>query len=244
MKALHVHHDAKSSSGVMGEVLDELGIDSVEHQVCLTAGSPVGSSVFPDPAQFDLLLVYGSRWSVYDEAVQHWVAPELEFLRRADATGVAVVGMCFGGQLLSAAHGGGVAPGVISEVGWLSVQPDSPTTDNLDTQSMPIDPGPWMQWHFDCFEVPPGAQGLAHSSAGPQAFLLRKNLAVQFHPEVTRSVLEEWFVDDLDQLAAAGVDPESLLIEADRQAVAGRNRARGLLENFLAARSAKNMNVF
>ena len=244
MKALHVHHDANSSSGVMGELLDELGIDSVEHQVCLTSGSPVGSSVFPDPTQFDLIFVYGSRWSVYDAAVKHWVAPELELLRQADAAGVSVLGMCFGGQLLSLAHGGGVAPGHTAEVGWLSVQPVSPTPTGCGIPLLSIDSGPWMQWHFDCFEVPPGAQLLADSSAGPQAFLLRNNLAVQFHPEVNRCVLEEWLVDDLDQLAEVGVDPESLLIEAERRSAESRNRASQLLRNFLATRSAKNKNVF
>jgi len=95
-----------------------------------------------------------------------------------------------------------------------------------------------MQWHFDCFEVPPGAKELAHSPAGPQAFLLRNNLAVQFHPEVNRAVLEEWFVDDLDQLVDVGVDPEVLLLQADRQAAASRKRAQQLLERFLATRVA------
>jgi GMP synthase-like glutamine amidotransferase len=228
VKALHIHHDASSSAGVIGELVSDRGIDSVQHQVCLQAGSPAGNAVFPNPAEFDLIFVYGSRWSVYEEAVAHWVTPELEFLRQADVAGVAVLGMCFGGQLLSAAHGGGVAPGHTPEIGWLSIEPDAESG-----RSVVIDSGPWMQWHFDCFEIPDGAQPLAHSSAGPQAFLLRNNLAVQFHPEVNRLVLEEWLIDDLDQLADLGVDPEPLLTEADRQLQASRERAARLLDYFL-----------
>ncbi|MEX0769082.1 MAG: type 1 glutamine amidotransferase [Microthrixaceae bacterium] len=257
VKALHVHHDANSSSGLIAELLAERQIDSVVHQVCLQSGSPSGSPVFPDPSQFDLIIVYGSRWSVYESAVEHWVTPELEFLRHADQLGVAVLGMCFGGQLLSVAHGGKVAPGLNPEIGWLSVEPtqtsvDTPAGQVAEDAPRPspnpspviIDPGPWMQWHFDCFEVPSGAEALARSPIAPQAFLLRRNLAVQFHPEVNRAVLEEWFVDDLDQLTAVGVDPQSLLIEADRQALASRERTSRLLESFLALRSAKNKNVF
>ena len=239
MKALHIHHDANSSPGLIGELVSDRGIDSVQHQVCLQPGSPAGNPVFPNPAEFDLIFLYGSRWSVYEEAVAHWVTPELEFLRQADAAGVAVLGMCFGGQLLSAAHGGGVAPGHTPEIGWLSIESVAESGHTVD-----IDPGPWMQWHFDCFQIPDGAQALAYSEAGPQAFILRKNLAVQFHPEVNRLVLEEWLVDDLDQLADLGVDPEPLLTEADRQRDASRQRAARLLDAFLPSRSAKNENVF
>ena len=239
MKALHIHHDANSSPGLIGELVSDRGIDSVRHQVCLQPGSPAGNPEFPNPAEFDLIFLYGSRWSVYEEAVAHWVTPELEFLRQADAAGVAVLGMCFGGQLLSAAHGGGVAPGHTPEIGWLSIESIAESGHTVD-----IDPGPWMQWHFDCFQIPDGAQALAYSDAGPQAFILRKNLAVQFHPEVNRLVLEEWLEDDLDQLADLGVDPEPLLTEADRQRDASRERAARLLDDFLPSRSAKNENVF
>ena len=41
---------------------------------------------------------------------RQWVKPELELLHTADESGVPVFGICFGGQMLAPAHGGGVQP--------------------------------------------------------------------------------------------------------------------------------------
>ena len=224
MRVLHVHHDANSLPGLVGEVLADRGTDATVHQVCQVPGSPTGSSEFPEPVGFDLVVVYGSRWSVYDPEVAHWVEPELELLRVADAAGVPVLGLCFGAQMLGAAHGGSVVAGASPEVGWFEIQSHSPQ----------IEPGPWLQWHFDVVEVPEGAEVLASSPVGPQAFRLRRNLGLQFHPEADRSVIESWFDDDLDQIEDLGLDPTELLVEADRQRDAALQRARRLVDLVMA----------
>lgn len=226
MRALHVHHDPNSLAGLVGEALHERGVEAFIHQVCRTPGSPTGSPDFPDPSGFDLVVVFGSRWSVDDPDAAHWVQPELDMLRAADAAGVPVLGLCFGGQLLSAAHGGGVERAPEPEVGWFEVRPEP--------AQRVIEPGPWLQWHFDRFVVPEGAELLATSSVGPQAFQLRRNLALQFHPEVDRAVLAAWFEDDLDQIAQLGLDPQVLLDETDRRRGEARERARRLVDAFLA----------
>ncbi len=223
MRALHVHHDPNSLPGLVGEALAARGIEAVVNHVCTVPGSPKGSPEFPDPAEFDLVVVYGSRWSVYDPDVEHWVAPELEMLRRADEMGVPVLGLCFGAQMVSAAHGGEVLESAVPEVGWFKVTSQAPE----------IEPGPWLQWHFDRFEVPDGAVQLAESDAGPQAFRLRKNLALQFHPEADRDVIQAWFEDDLDQISALGLDPGDLLDEADVHRSGARARAERLITSFL-----------
>ena len=164
------------------------------------------------------------RWSVHDDAVAHWVEPELEFLRAADRIDVPVLGLCFGAQMLAAAHGAAVLPGHRPEVGWLTVE----------SRDVLIERGPWLQWHFDVFEVPLGAELLASSPAGPQAIRLRRNLGLQFHPEADRHVLEGWFADDLDQIVDLGMDPEALLTEADRERSAARERADRLVDAVLS----------
>ena len=134
-----------------------------------------------------------------------------------------VLGLCFGGQVLSTALGGSVATTAHPEIGWYQVEPADPA----------IEPGPWLQWHFDAFSVPDGARELARSVAGPQAFRLRANLGLQFHPEADRPVLEAWLTDDLDQLEEAGLDAEALLSGADRHLEAARERARRLVAGVL-----------
>jgi GMP synthase-like glutamine amidotransferase len=223
VRVLHVHHDANSETGIMGPLMEQREFESTVHRVCETPGSPVGSDVFPDPLLFDCVVLYGSRWSVHDPEVAHWVEPELEFIRAADRAGVPVLGLCFGGQMLSVALGGTVAPSAVPEVGWARVTPTAAE----------IEPGPWLQWHFDSFTVPSGAEELARSVSGPQAFRLRRNLGLQFHPEADRAVLESWLMEDFDQLAELGVRPSELLDEADRQVVAATARADRLLRGFL-----------
>lgn len=223
MRTLFVHHDANSLSGLVGEVLSERGADVESLRVCDTPGSPVGSAEFPDPGRYSAIVLFGSRWSVDEDAVAHWVDPELAFVRRADDLGVPVLGLCFGAQLLATALGGKVHAAELPEVGWYRVRP----------RGTEIEPGPWLQWHFDRFDVPPGADELAVSDAGAQAFRLRRNLGVQFHPEADRSVVTAWFDDDIDQIRAVGADPEELLAEADRQRPAALARADRLVGGFL-----------
>ncbi len=230
MRALLVHHDANSLPGHVGRALEERRAQLTVHQVCEAPGSPVGSPAFPDPGGHDLVVLFGSRWSVYEDAAAHWVEPEQAFVRRADELGVPVLGLCFGGQLLSAALGGTVAPTPHPELGWTDVVPAEPPAASPGPA---IETGPWLQWHFDAFTVPDGAVELARSPAGAQAFRLRRNLGLQFHPEADRPVLESWMEDDLDQLVAAGLDASAMLDGADRYHDAALGRARRLLAAFL-----------
>lgn len=147
--------------------------------------SPDVTATFPDPAEFDLLLPLGAPWSAYDPVVTSWLQPELELLREADRAGVPVLGVCFGGQLLAAAHGGRVEQSESPEFGWYEVESDH--------QLIPA--GQWFQWHQDCWRLPPGALEIVRNTHNSQAFLLRRNLAVQFHPEINAEILGEWLAN-------------------------------------------------
>ncbi len=49
----------------------------------------------------------GSPWSVTDtDSIGSWIGREVEMVRTAHDAGVAVLGLCFGGQVLSTALGG------------------------------------------------------------------------------------------------------------------------------------------
>jgi GMP synthase-like glutamine amidotransferase len=233
VRVLFVHHDPNSGDGHVGRAFEALGAEVVRHQVCREPGSPTGSPAFPDPTSFDRVVVFGSRWSVDDAAVAHWVEPELEMLRVADRAGVPVLGLCFGGQLLATALGGSVGRTDHPEIGWLTIDV------NDAGEAAGIETGPWLQWHFDRFTVPPDATELARTVAGPQAFSQGPHLGLQFHPEADREVLQGWMVDDLDQLEAAGLDPASLLEGAGRHRADGSERARRLVARFAGEGAAR-----
>ena len=67
-----------------------------------------------------------------------------------------------------------------------------------------------------------------------QAFILRRNLAVQFHPELTTTMLAGWLGNGgSEKAASAGLDPEKLLTETRQREEAARVRAHRLVDGFL-----------
>ena len=129
----------------------------------------------------------GAPWSAYEDIVQSWLVPELQLLRDADTARIPVLGVCFGGQLLAAAHGGSVERATHPELGWYEVGSD-------DNDLVPG--GQWFQWHYDRWRLPPGAVEIGRNPANSQAFVLGRNLAVQFHPEIDESILAGWLAND------------------------------------------------
>ena len=74
-----------------------------------------------------------------------------------------MLGICYGGQLMSHALGGSVERAHRTEIGWYDVSSD-------DAELAP--PGPWFEYHVDKFTPPIGAQVFASTDAGPQAYRL------------------------------------------------------------------------
>jgi GMP synthase-like glutamine amidotransferase len=228
MRLLVIQHDHVSPPGPVAERFTERGYDVELHEVVgeeshHSPGVPAG---FPDFTDYDAVVTMGAPWSTYDhELIGSWVLPELRALQEADAAGVPVLGICFGGQLLAAAHGGGVEPCASPEVGWSLVDSDE---DDV------VPGGRWFQWHCDTWRTPPEAREVARNDAASQAFVLRRNLAVQFHPELTSTMLAGWLSNGGDRKAVAfGLDPHQLLASARAWDEEGRRRAHRLVDGFL-----------
>jgi GMP synthase-like glutamine amidotransferase len=228
MRVLFVQQDHVSDPGPVGAAFADRGYE-VDQLLVVPAerfSRPDVRVVFPDPARYDAIVPLGAPWSVYDDqAIGSWIQDELAFLRAADAAGVPVLGICFGGQALAAAHGGGVHRAPTAELGWVAVETDDPGL---------VEAGPWFQWHQDRWSPPPGAVEIARTDAAPQAFVLRRNLAVQFHPELTPQQLSGWLDNGgTAYLAAHGLDGLELHEETVRRAEAAAGRSRRLVHRFL-----------
>ena len=233
--ALFLHHDANSMVGLLGPALAHEGYEIRQHFICADLDSGVAAGPLPTLEGVDLLVLLGSRWSVYDtDNIGTWIDDELGLVRSADDAAIPVLGICFGGQVLAQALGGSVSAAGSEEIGWVGVELTDAAYDTPDGEPV-FDSGPWFQWHLDVFEVPPDGELLATSPAGPQAFRLRRNLALQFHPEVNNAVLEDWMITDRDQLADCGIDPDSLVAQTAIQAPQATVRAATLVRNFLAS---------
>ncbi len=227
-RLLVVQHDHVSPPGPVAERFEQHGYDVDLHEVVPEDlfPTPGVAARFPDFTAYDAVVPMGAPWSTYDhELVGSWVLPELDQLRAADEAGVPVLGICFGGQLVATAHGGRVDPAGSPEVGWSEVESDDESL---------VPGGRWFQWHYDAWTVPPGAAEIARNPAASQAFVLRRNLAVQFHPELTSEMLAGWLGNGGDVKArAVGLDPDRLLAEAVDWDAEGRTRAHRLVEAFL-----------
>ena len=110
------------------------------------------------------------------------------------------------------------------EIGWMEIE---------SSDHVLVPAGPWLQWHRDTFRSPPGATVLAHSPAGPQAYVVGRSLGVQFHPEVTPEIVADWVAGARDELSRERVDADRMLSDARAVDADNRSRAMALFDVFL-----------
>lgn len=172
----------------------------------------------------DAVVLLGSAWSVHSPVDPEALAAECELVHAARASGVPVLGLCYGAQVVAHALGGTVSLAAVPEVGFVEVITD-------DSALVPA--GPWAQFHLDVIEPPPDARVVAQNACGTQAFVLPGVLAVQFHPEVRPDTLDDWSRRYPEVLVGAGLDRETLVAEARDREPAARSAAYALVDAFL-----------
>jgi GMP synthase-like glutamine amidotransferase len=227
-KVLFLINEHMATEALLGDAFAAEGfdVDTFEVVPAERADDPAGEVAFPDPAGYDVIVPLGASWPVYDEALRRtWVGTEMQLLRDAADAGIALLGVCFGGQLLAQTFGGSVARSPRPEIGWYDVLSDRPEI---------VPGGPWFQWHFDRWTLPPGATEIARTPNASQAFVLGRALALQFHPEVDADLLKIWLAADRDgDVMAAGLDHDELLTRTTELAEDTRPRIQALVRGFL-----------
>ncbi len=209
---LILRHGEDGPPARLGEWLQERGLPFVVHAACREAP--------PNPREFSFVVSLGSSQSASE--TDGWVAWEIEGLRDAIAADVPVLGLCFGGQALSVALGGGVDVLDRPEIGWVKVE----------SSDAEIPAGHWLQYHFELMRLPPGAQGLARSPAGLAAFRHGRHLGLQFHPEADAALVDLWARAD-PRLPETGLTPEALADQSRVHAEPVRAQAFALFDRWL-----------
>lgn len=171
------------SPGYLGTWLREQGLPFEVRNAA--AGDPWPTSM----ADHAGLAVLGGAMSANDP-LPFLRATERLILEAMD-TGRPVIGHCLGGQLMARALGARVHASPAPEIGWQSIE----IVDDPVAQRWLGPPGraTVMQWHYEAFELPPGASWLARSPGCPhQAFAIGPHLSMQFHIEIDPAKLRAW----------------------------------------------------
>ncbi len=148
--------------------------------------------VLPQPDNFNLIIIMGGPMSANDEASLPWLRAEKEFIRSAIRSGVAVLGVCLGAQLIASALGARVYRNPQKEIGWFPIEA---VPGKADVFRFP-ETCAVFHWHGETFSLPAGAVCLAKSRVCEnQAFQIGRNvIGLQFHleatPESVRAILD------------------------------------------------------
>lgn len=230
MRVLCIAHEPgpTGGGGLFERVVEEHGHELVRWVTPERAAAPGA------PADYDAVLVFGGAMHPDQDAEHPWLPGEARFLEKTLEAGLPLLGVCLGAQLIARAAGARVGPGERPEVGWFPV---------VLTQAGQVDPVlgtlparfDAFQWHYYTFELPSGAELLAASDAARQAYRLGDRVwAVQFHPEVTRLMLDDWFASGSGELPKPRAELQQ---ETDERLGTWNRQGRILCEAFLTAAS-------
>ncbi len=230
-KVLVVVHQEKSTPGRVGEFLTARGYELDRR--CPMMGDPLPT----DLSQYAASVVFGGPMSANDDHLPG-IRAELDWLEKyAIPSGRPLLGICLGGQQIARVLGARVGrhcDGLV-EIGYYEVTPTESGGDFLECPTV------FYQWHTETFEIPDDAVHLAHNEnfAG-QAFRYDGcTYAVEFHPEMTREMVDSWCQSEggSPKLGMPGAQPHEAHLEGYARFAAETDRwlGRFLDQRFLVA---------
>lgn len=149
----------------------------------------------------ELLIVLGGPIGAYDYNDYPFLQIEKSILQHRIKNDFPTLGICLGAQLIASALGSNVFNGGQKEIGWsdlmLTAEGKKNYFKHLGCNQVKV-----LHWHGDTFDLPKGAKLQASTDLYPnQAFTYgEKILALQFHPEVTETGLEKWFIGHANEI--------------------------------------------
>jgi GMP synthase-like glutamine amidotransferase len=166
----------------------------------------LGSGEIPPPLErFDTLVVMGGPMGIHEIDRYPHLMIASRIIREAINRSTRVLGICLGCQMIAYCLGAKVYPGPKEEIGWYHIELTGDGLKDPFMRKLAIHPRVgdfWRRfkvfhWHSDTFDLPLGAVLLAKSELYKnQAFRHGNNVyGFQFHIEVTKDMLLEWFKD-------------------------------------------------
>ena len=221
---LCIVHGNRSGLGRFSDLLTRAGsvVETVNFLNGQTATKPTD--------RYDLIVVFGGRIGADDLHVAGLRA-EYSFLESAAAADQAVLGLCLGGQLMSQVLGARPIKHLSKpEIGFRQIQPapgEMPRVFFAHAE--------FFQWHWDDMPCPPGAANFgATEDVECQAFVRRRIVALQFHPDAIPMTIQQWMISGKETLTKySAKSPDEHLADAWRLESKVDNWSKELLDRML-----------
>jgi GMP synthase-like glutamine amidotransferase len=229
VRVLAIVHQRDSGAGIFAEAIREGGAVLDEWLLSEQAEPPA------DPLGYDAVFTLGGAMNVDEEDRHPWIGAEKALLAELIESGVPLLGLCLGGQLIASAAGATPGRAERPEIGWFGLQltpegGDDPLFGPLGSEFEAF------EWHSYEFPLPPGAVPLARTDLCLQGFRLGElTWAIQFHPELVAADIHAWIDDyhaDPDAVRL-GLDWEALRAESDEKIGAFNRLGRDLCARWL-----------
>ncbi len=203
MKALAIRHVRIEHLGLLEPILKGLGfdVDYVDTAEGMLLSRPL--------EDYSLVVVLGGYMGAYEEAKYPFLSYEYKVMEKALKSGIPLLGICLGAQMLAKVLGARVYKGERGkEIGWMEVYKVGDHEYFKDfPQSLMV-----FQWHGDTFDLPQGAIRLYSSKKYEnQAFVFQRAVGLQFHIEVDKNMVKEWAEVYKDELSQEGIQVLQLL---------------------------------
>jgi len=196
-RILLIVHQQTSDPGRIGQMVELFGHEPV---ICRHAcGDPLPETL----DDFAGAVIFGGPMSANDDHLE-FVRNELDWIDIALKEDKPFLGICLGAQMLARHLGAKVRceDKGHHEIGYYPVRATDAGRDFFADEQM------FYQWHGEGFDMPTGGELLATGERFyNQAFRYGKAYGIQFHPEVTRDMMERWTLFAAHRLVLAGAQP-------------------------------------
>ncbi len=180
---------------------------------------------------FDAIFVLGGPMSVNDD--YDYLRKEKQLILNSIKLGIPILGICLGSQIIANSCGGKVYPGSKKEIGWSYVDITAEGKNSL-FKNIFDNPIQVFQWHGDTFVLPENAKVLSSSSLYTQAFKYKTAYGIQFHLEVTESMIVDWIEKYQKEITFENLDKQELIFNVNNKVKELNKYSKIVYKNFMS----------
>ena len=233
-KAHILRHVPHEGAGTIETFLTQQHIPFQYYDLFL--GNSLPQKVHPS----EMLIVMGGPMNVDETDRYAFLKNERLFIGRAIESGVRMLGVCLGAQLIARSAGERVFPGPRKEIGWFPIYwRDGADSDPVFAPAAKTKLSMVFHWHGDTFDLPKGAVALASSDLYEnQAFRIGEKIyGLQFHVEMTSDIIREWTNVNHEEVKALGsqINTAFILNETKQKINPLQSMARTIYERLFLA---------